>query len=217
MLLRRVRIGLAVEEDSMREICIHETPAMFTPAAATPGHAPMTPVPIAAVVGALDENLGQKADQTHDEVVEQATAAMVDLEELQSVKDEMLDIDAVAQQADNISLFPQDLVSAGAIAIDSSSGSDSSSSSESSSDEESPGLRKDLAVQFSETTPDGFEFFKHKKSWILHSRKIGSDVFTCKAKVSPNFQVLPRVIRFKYPKCLKCFPRIRTELETLRV
>lgn len=98
-------------------------------------------------------------------------------------------------------------MSAGAIAIDSSSGSDSSSSSESSSDEESPWAQERFEVQFSETTPDGFEFFKHKKSLILHSRKLGSDVFACKAKVSPNFQVLPRVIRFKYPKCLKCFPK----------
>ena len=151
----------------MREMGIRRNPAMFTPAAATPGHARITPVPIAAVVGA--GNLGQKADHSHAEVVEQATATRSRGAAVSKMKCWTL-----MQQVDNISLFPQDLVSAGAIAIDSSSGSDSSSSSESSSDEESLGLRKDSEVQFSETTPDGFEFFKHKKSLILHSRKLGS-------------------------------------------
>lgn len=118
-----------------------------------------------------------------------------------------MDLEDVIKHADALTLFSIEVVVSGAIAIESSSGSDSSSTSSStSSDELSVSKQKD-SFQFIETTPDGVEYFKHKKSCLWRSKKIGKDVCACKAKLNSNFLALPRVLHVRYPKCLKCFPK----------
>eukprot|EP00438_Fugacium_kawagutii_P006143 Skav228576 [mRNA] locus=scaffold1470:20582:34006:+ [translate_table: standard] len=143
MLLRRVRIGLSIEDDAMREFGLTGTPALFTPAGV-----PQTPG-VVAVQKPFSAEIDKEGNQAeHAEVIRSAAETMVQLEELQSVKDELLDLETIAQHADSISLFPNSLVQAGAIAIDSSSGSDSSSSYSSSSDEEPSQPRSEEPVGF---------------------------------------------------------------------
>lgn len=220
MLLRRVRIGLDLEDDNMKNFGIACTPGLVTPTfmPATP-HVPTT-APAVSQVATETEVLHSAAPSTGVVVsaagaVDAAVETMADLEDLESVKDELFDLDAVGQHAENLTLFPSTLVQSGVIAIESSSGSDSSSSSSSSSDGELPARSSDAPSQYVENVPEGFRYYKRKKSGIVHSRKDGSDAFACKVKPSSNFLLLPFTRSVRYPKCLKRFPKDPSRVRSL--
>ena len=133
--------------------------------------------------------------------------AMNAVEDLESVKEEFLDEAQISAEAERVSLFDLSLVNNGTVEIDSSSGS--GSSSDSWSDESGgPAVARPDADAFSEQVPEGFEFFKHKKSAILHRVKMGSKVAACGAAMNANFSQMPRVLKVRWPKCLKCFQRM---------
>ena len=128
MLLRRMRVGLAIEDDQMKEFGIIQTPVPATPAPMTPGLiVPNVQTPVAPVV----------SRELHAEtrVLDAALEEAQGLEDLQSVKEELLSQEEIEKQAENLTLFPLDLLQQGLIQIESSSGSDSDSSSYDSSDE----------------------------------------------------------------------------------
>ena len=202
MLLHRVRIGLGLEEDPMVPNP-YATPAMRTPAPATVrGPVPTTPFP---PVPPPELVAGP---------VEAAIDAMNDAADFESVKEELMDEAQIAAEAEKVSLFDLSLVNDGIVEIDSSSGS--GSSSESSSDEsDSPAVAKPDADAFVEHVPEGVEFFKHKKSAIVHRAKIGSKVAACGAVLGLNFSQMPRTLRVRWPKCLKCFPKDTTRIRNL--
>ena len=98
------------------------TPAPFTPAAA-----PRTPAPTqAAPVEVLPD---KPEEHAVGDTLGEALEAAVELAELQSVKNEELDQAIMESAAERLTLFPVELVAAGVVQIESSSGSDSSSSS----------------------------------------------------------------------------------------
>eukprot|EP00438_Fugacium_kawagutii_P027806 Skav219657 [mRNA] locus=C8839950:258:731:- [translate_table: standard] len=140
------------------------------------------------------------------------------LEDLRSVKDELVDEVQASAAASELSLFPVELVASGAIAIESSSGSDSEdSSSYSSSSESDPPVSRDKAVQFREEVPQGKDYYRHVKSSLIHCADSESKILACGAKLTQNFKLTERVLLIKLPKCIKCFPgthnRIRTHAE----
>ena len=200
MIIRRVRAGTGLEDVAMKEFGIVSTPVPFTPAAA-----PKTPLPCAAVPSFAEE---QHEPAKAEGAVAAAVASAVELEELQSVKEEQLDLSLVEQAADSISLFPLEVVSSGVVQIDSSSGSDSDSSSSTSSSTssavEEPDQKK---ARFVEDVPEGFDFFKHRKSGIVHKCTAGQTLTLCKLTMSSNFKKLERKLFLNHPKCLRCFPK----------
>ena len=126
--------------------------------------------------------------------------------EMLSVKEELLDEAQISEAADQVSLFDLKLVGRGVIELDSSSGSGSSSDSESDSSD-SPVVPKPDLHAFSEEVPAGVDFYRHRKSSIVHRAKSGSKVASCGASMNANFTELPRVFTVRWPKCLKCFPK----------
>ena len=148
-------------------------------------------------------------------VVDQAVDDMAGLEEVQSVKEEALQLDSLEHSAGDLSLFPAEVVQTGAIEIDSSSGSESSSDSDSSTDAEPLASEPREQVRFSETVPAGFKYFRHKKSSIVHSLKDGDQLFKCKSKPGANFTEMPKIMHIKLPKCLKCFPQNPDRIRSL--
>eukprot|EP00435_Cladocopium_sp_Y103_P068453 s116_g31.t1 len=196
MLLHRVRIGLGIEEDPMAPNPF-ATPAMRTPAPAA-GPAPCTPFP---PVPPLPDGTIEP-----EHVIDQAAEEVNVANDVESVKEELLDERQIAAAADQVSLFDLQLVGQGIVEIDSSSGSDSSSDSESTSSD-GPVVHQPDANAFSETVPEGVEYYKHRKSSIVHKVKPGSASAACGAVLSSNLQLMPRVLRVRWPKCLKCFPK----------
>eukprot|EP00435_Cladocopium_sp_Y103_P060549 s295_g22.t1 len=166
MILRRIRSGQGLEDEAMREHGIISTPAAWTPVGAA-----RTPLPPAPPVSAV----APEAEVVDDfVVVKQAVEEAVEIEELQSVKEEMLDAQIVEAAADKHSLFPVEVVAAGVVEIESSSGSDSSDSSSSESDSSlTEELAKDQPVRFVEHVPQDMDFYKHAKSGIVHGCKLG--------------------------------------------
>ena len=192
-------MGLSLEDDAMRELGVISTPPPLTPrlAATMPVLSqPAAPSSHAQVVAAAGEI-----------AVDAAVGAALELEELQSVKEEQLDLQTLEEAADRLTLFPVELVSAGVIEIESSSGSDSdssgSSSDSSTSSTKEPGPK---SVRYCEDVPANVDYFRHHKSGILHSCKLNETVSKCKVSMGPNFRKLPRTFYFRYPKCIKCFP-----------
>ena len=116
--------------------------------------------------------------------------------------------------AEDISLFDLEVVQQGAVEIDSSSGSSSDSSS-SSDESDGPAVLKPDVNAFSEEVPEGLDFYKHKKSAIVHRVKSGGNTATCGAVMTKNFQMMPRILRVKWPKCLKCFPKDSNRIRNL--
>lgn len=199
LILKRVRMGLSLEDDAMRELGVISTPPPLTPrlAATMPvlsqPAAPSSHAQVAAAAGEI--------------AVDAAVGAALELEELQSVKEEQLDLQTLEEAADRLTLFPVELVSAGVIEIESSSGRDSdssgSSSDSSTSSTKEPGPK---SVRYCEDVPANVDYFRHHKSGILHSCKLNETVSKCKVSMGPNFRKLPRTFYFRYPKCIKCFP-----------
>ena len=192
MLLHRVRIGLGLEEDPLAPNPF-ATPCMRTPA---PAATPMPATPFPPLPPVVEPS----------QAIEKATGEMNALEDAESIKEEFMDEGQIAAAADQVSLFDLSLVSQGVIELDSSSGSDSSSESSSSSTDEAVVARPDLNA-FSEDVPEGVTFYKHKKSAILHKVKTGLKTAACGAVMGLNFTELPRVLKVRWPKCLKCFPK----------
>ncbi len=126
MLLRRLRIGLGLEDDNMREMGISGRPVPFTPVGL------MTP---AAEVHEQPEVVAERPAVQAGSVLDSALHEMNELEELESVKKEVDDLATVANSAGELTLFGEKYARSGVIELDSSSGS--SSSSESSSSDES--------------------------------------------------------------------------------
>ena len=93
----------------------------------------------------------------------------------------------------------------GVIELDSSSGSDSSSDTSSTSSDGPVVARPDLHA-FTGEVPEGMNFYRHRKSSIMHRVKCDGRIAACGAVMSANFVKLPRVLTVRWPKCLKCFP-----------
>lgn len=198
LILRRVRMGQAVEDEAMKEFGIVTTPAPFTPAGAarTPVFAPKqveTCLPVEPCVA-------------ESSAVEEAVKAAVECEELQSIKEEQLDLEVVEAAANELTLYPVEVVSAGVVEIESSSGSDSESSSSESTSSTELEPQKDQP-RFIEHVPDEFDFYRHVKSGILHACKRNELASKCKLSMGENFKKLGRSFTFRYPKCLRCFPK----------
>eukprot|EP00435_Cladocopium_sp_Y103_P055737 s2737_g18.t1 len=199
MILRRIRAGQGFEDEAMRDYGIVSTPAAFTPVGAARTPLPMvTPVPAVGVDGAAPDDSA---------VIKQALEGAVEAEEIQSVKEEQLDAQMLESAADQLSLFPVEVVAAGVVEIESSSGSDSSSSSSESESSSTETLAKDQPVRYAEHVPQDMDFYKHSKSGIVHGCKLGETVSNCKLNMSGNFKKLARKFHFKHPKCLRCFPK----------
>ena len=199
MLLKRLRIGLGFEEETMKEFGMNVTPAPFTPFGLK------TP----AVLAPATPNLVSGASDLQKGVLGHAIENMLDIEDIQSVKEELGDVEGAAEAADMLSVFPLEIVQKGVIEIDSSSGSssgDDGSSSDSGSDVLQGSIIRDFP-KYVESIPEGLEFFKHVKSGIVHKCKDGSRVSACKLQMSDRYKVLPRELYTKWPKCLRCFPK----------
>ena len=128
-----------------------------------------------------------------------------DVEDVESVKEELRGMEDLEKAAEDVSLFGVEAAVSGCVELDSSSGSDSGESSTSSSPDDE--TSEDAGPNsFSEQVPDGMSYYKQRKSLILHKMKDAHDTFACKTKLSQNFVKLGRTLNFKYPKCLRCFP-----------
>ena len=201
MLLHRVRIGLGLEEDVMAPNPF-ATPCMRTPLPPVMGAQPVTPFPLAA------------AAVTPAHLVDQALEEANVAGEIESVKEEITEESQIAAAACDISLFDLAVVDTGVVELDSSSGSSSSSEGSSSSDDEAVVKRPDFHA-FSEKVPDGVDFYKHRKSAIVHKVKAGDSIAACKANMTANFQLMPRQLNVRWPKCLKCFPKDRSRSRSI--
>ena len=169
MLLHRVRIGLGLEEDVL-------APNPFaTPCAKTPAPnataMPSTPFPPLPPLVAQSEVV--------DKTVEEMNVAG----DAERVKEELLDEAQIASAAEKVSLFELQLLGEGIIEIDSSSGSGSSSDSSSESSH-GPAVAKPDVNAFLEEVPEGMDFYKHRKSSIVHRVKSGSKIAGCGAVMS---------------------------------
>lgn len=204
MLLHRVRVGLNMEDDLRPESDYVGLSAGMTPrplARSLQPVAPETP-PALGNVGGCADMLGPAHE---DSVVERALSEMQAIEDREAIKEELEDIADCALLADEVTLFGATAAAAGLIEIDSSSGSDSSSDSSSSSTADSM-VCKAREREPLETVPDGFVYYKHRKSMIMHEAKVNGSSTTCHVRLSPNLIALGRRLFFKYPKCLRCFP-----------
>ena len=208
MLLHRVRIGLGLEEDPMApNPCA--TPCMRTPAAVA-GQAPVTPLPPVPPAVVRPEEVAEKPLP----VVEQAAEDLNAVADLESIKEEWIDEAQISAAADQVSLFDLTLVQQGNVEIDSSSGSGSDSDSSSDSSD-GPVVAQPDSHAFIERVPEGVTFYKHRKSSIVHRVKVGSKVAACGAALTQNLQEMPRILRVRWPKCLKCFPKDSNRLRSV--
>lgn len=127
-------------------------------------------------------------------------------------------IDGCEGEAEDLSLLPLSVVSNGLIAIDSSSGSCTTESSSGDEEEALGAIR--LGHHYTEMVPEGFDFYKHSKSKRVHLTVQNERKSKCKMDMSGNFEKMPRVFHFKFPKCLRCFPnttgRVRTRDDAVK-
>ena len=100
------------------------------------------------------------------------------------------------------------------IELDSSSGSESGSDSTTSSSDEA-NVKQPDAHAYVDRVPEGQQFYKHRKSAIMHRVKDGQKVAACGAQLTANFQLMPREIKVRWPKCLKCFPKDSNRIRTI--
>lgn len=207
MMLRRVRIGLGVEDESMQQFGIAGTPIPFTPVPV-----PRTPVPMPPEPNKVD--VPQSTAAARPEVLDDALEEVQRVEDVSDVKDELEQVVDFEAAADSLTLFSADAVASGMIEIHSSSGSSSSSStSSSSSDDDVVGNPGSAAnPRYCEDVPEGFKFFKHRKSGIVHCCKAGSTTSACHVSMNSNFTELGRQIFVRLPKCMKCFPKDHNRL-----
>ena len=207
LILRRVRGGLSIEDETMREYGVVTTPAPFTPGVAA--RTPVVVPPVVPVHGRTDA--GADVDKS---AVDQAVETAVALEELQSVKEEELNQLEVENAATDLT-FPIELVAAGVVEIESSSGSSSDSDTSESYSTSSEPVAQAEGPQVVELIPEGIDFFRHVKSGLVHSCKAGEQVSSCKIQLGANFKKLSRRIFVVHPKCIRCFPRNNNRIRTL--
>eukprot|EP00435_Cladocopium_sp_Y103_P012682 s3129_g3.t1 len=207
LILRRVRSGLNIEDEAMKEYGVISTPLPFTPVMAA-----KTPViPAAEPPVAQDKPTAEELDkQAVDAAVEQAA----NLEDLQSVKEEELNTQAVEAAASELTLYPVEIVAAGVVEIESSSGSDSDSSTSDSESTSSETIEQAQGPHMVENVPEDLEFYKHIKSGLVHSCKIGQMVTSCKTQVGTNFKKLGRKLFVVHPKCIRCFPKTHNRIRS---
>lgn len=98
-------------------------------------------------------------------------------------------------------------IAEGLEAFDESSGSSSEDSDSSSSGVSSDGALQRFGHAYQEEAPEGMILFRHGKSQILHKAPEGATLLSCGCNVSSKFVRLGKVANFKYPHCLKCFPK----------
>ena len=208
LILRRVRGGLSIEDEAMREYGVVTTPAPFTP-----GVAARTPVVMPPVVQPHVHVATEPA--VEKQAVDQAVETAVVLEELQSAKEEELSQQELENAATDLTLFPVELVAAGVVEIESSSGSSSDSDTSDSYSTSSEPVAQAEGPQVIEMIPDGTDFFRHVKSGLVHSCKVGEQVSSCKIQLGANFKKLGRRIYVVHPKCIRCFPRNNNRIRTL--
>lgn len=218
MMLRRVRVGLGLEDENMRDFGVVSTPLPFTPAVFMQSGAPQTPeLPVAAegerLVSAAEA--GGDTTATGHQVVDRAIEQVLETEELQSCKGELEELGDVEQAAEHLTLFSADLAASGAVEIESSSGSDSSSSDESSSSDSDGPAPVRHEPQFREDVPANLDFYKHVKSGIVHACSRDDTVSKCKVKMSSNFKLQGRVLSQRLPKCIRCFPKDNNRIRNL--
>lgn len=206
MLLRFVRIGMNLEEIAERGNIAGVTPGLQTPAPLFGIHGAGAVTPVFPVAASMQEN-----------PVEKAISLANEREDELSAKEELDDLAIAAASADSLSLFPGSIVGTGLIEIDSFSGSESESSS-SDSDELQDQPVGPVKV-YEEVVPEGLTFYRHVRSQRVHSVKDHEDKTACRMPVNRNYKLLDRVLHFRYPKCLKCFPkaegRIRSREEAV--
>ena len=119
---------------------------------------------------------------------------MNQLEQPESVKQEVDDLATAANSAGELTLFDEKYARSGVIELDSSSGS---SSTESTSSDESDHQLAERSIikdypKFEECVPDGFDFYRRNKSCIIHKCSIGSKVSNCKLQMSDKYKMLVR-------------------------
>eukprot|EP00435_Cladocopium_sp_Y103_P020392 s3652_g5.t1 len=186
----------------MREYGLVSTPAPFTPAAAakTPlVQVPFTPAaaaktPLGPVVEHAEAPLVQKLEEREQAAVATAVGAAADVEDLQSVKEEEWNAKSLEDAAAELTLYPVEIVAAGVVEIESSSGSDSESSSTDSDSSTSSTIVQAQGPQMVEHVPEGFDYYRHVKSGLVHSCVEGQDVSTCKTQIGVNFKKLGKKI-----------------------
>ena len=194
MVLHRIRVGLGIDEDLGGAEEFQRLSAGMTPAGAS---VPVTPAQ-AVGKGSYEEPINV------DAILQRAEEEILHTADMESIKEEQDLPENLEKAAEEICLFGTEFASSGMVQIDSSSGSDSTSSSDDESDTEIPVARENF---YSEVAPDGKVFYKHKKSFIMHICDEDSAMTQCKVRLSRNFEQLPREVRFKYPKCIRCFPK----------
>eukprot|EP00435_Cladocopium_sp_Y103_P017363 s2638_g4.t1 len=199
-ILRRVRAGLNIEDDIMKEYGIINTPLPFTPVAAA-----KTPVP--PHVESAPALEGPAAVVEEKQAVDAAIEAAANLEDLQSVKEEELNAQAVEAAASELTLYPVEIVSAGVVEIESSSGSDSESSTSDSDSSSGETVAQAQGPHMVEDVPEGVDYYKHAKSGLVHSCKTGQETTSCKIQIGVNFKKLGRKLYVVHPKCIRCFPK----------
>ena len=208
LVLRRVKAGLNIEDEAMKKYGIISTPARFTPLPAA-----RTPVaPVAAT--ALQSEVPQQ-DKVDKMAVDGAVASALQLEEVQSVKEEDLSQQTLELAASELTLFPVEVVSAGIVEIESSSGSESSSSSSEYDSSSSEDIVQAQGPQVVEHVPEGIEYYRHVKSGLVHSCTLGQAVAACKIQMNANFKKLAREIHVVHPKCIRCFPKNNNRIRSL--
>ena len=201
MMLHRVRIGLGLDEDAMAPNP-YATPNVRTLRPGVAPQQPMTPFPPAPVLDAPTD------------VVETALEEVNVAGDLESVKEEQMDEAQICAAASSISLFDLGVVDSGVIELDSSSGSESGSDSTTSSSDEANVKQPDVHA-FVDRVPEGQQYYKHRKSAIMHRVKNGQKVAACGSQLTANFQLMPREIKVRWPKCLKCFSKDSNRIRNL--
>ena len=63
--------------------------------------------------------------------------------------------------------------------------------------------------------PEGFTYFVHKKSKLMHRAKQGSNSAICKVVLNANFTETERTLVFRHPKCMRCFVRDHNRLKSV--
>ena len=157
------------------------------------------------------------------DAVAAATEQALELEELQSVKEEMLDQQSIENAAGELTVFPIEAVASGIVEIESSSGSDSDSSSSSDDSSSSGTVVQAQGPHVVEDVPEGVEYYKHAKSGLVHSCKLGESFTKCRTQVGSNLRKLKRRIFVVHPKdnnrirsCDQLVARLDTALRQTR-
>ena len=216
MLLNRVRLGLDIEDDMMKNYGISSTPPPMTP-----GVGPRTPAGVCKPAAVLPERRVSGHDGQQEEApsaigaLNNALDEMQNVEDLQQVKNEEFDSSSMEQHASSLTLFGTEVTANGLVEISSSSGSSSDGSSSSTSSTEEVVLPPSKVVSFFEEVPANQDYHRHLKSGIVHSTARDGEVTKCKIKLSDRYRMLDRVFHVKYPKCIRCFPQNHNRLRSV--